>query len=73
MDIFKQMYSEENVKRLGYFKYDYIKSIVDGFPESKLYAARQMWSLLSFEVWRSMFIEGDFKGKPRGFKKALTV
>jgi len=71
MDIFKELYSEKNVKKLDYFKYEYIKKMISDFKKSKLYYARQMWSLLVFELWRRIFIENDFRKKPKLFDKIL--
>jgi asparagine synthase (glutamine-hydrolysing) len=63
-EIFNQYYSQENVKRMGFFDYQYIQHILDGFEKSKLYCGRQLWNLLIFELWRKTFIERENIGKP---------
>jgi len=57
-EVFVQLFSEESVKRLGLFDYRYITHILEGFKDSRLYYARQAFTLLSFEIWRRIFIEG---------------
>jgi len=63
-DIFGQVFSKPEVKKTKYFKYDYIKRIINHYKKSKLYYSRQVWTLLIFEIWRKIFIEGD-PCKPR--------
>ena len=63
-EIFNQVFSESEVKKRKYLKYDYIKRIIKHHKRSKLYYSRQIWTLLIFEFWRKIFIEGNPR-KPR--------
>ncbi len=38
-----------------------IKKLSDSYKSSKLIAGRQIWTLITFELWRRMFMEGNVK------------
>lgn len=50
---------KETIKRQGYFDYSYIEKIRKNYSKSRLYYARQMWSLLTFQLWHRIFLEND--------------
>jgi len=58
MDIAKMILSRENINKAGIFNYNYIEKMFNNYNRSKLFYSRQLWCLLTFEVWRKMFIEG---------------
>lgn len=49
----------ETIKRQGYFDYAYIEKIRRNYSKSRLYYARQLWSLLAFQLWHRIFIENE--------------
>lgn len=58
MDVVKQVLSKQNINRTGIFNYSYVEKMFNNYDKSKLFYSRQLWCLLTFEVWRKMFIEG---------------
>lgn len=52
-----ELLSEEYINKQGIFNYNYIKKINHGFEKSKLFYSRQLWSLLTFQIWYKQFIE----------------
>ena len=65
MDISKQMLSEENVKKRNIFNYNYIEKIFKNFKKSKLFYSRQLWSLITFELWYKIYIEEQTNSLPK--------
>ena len=51
--------SQQNIERQGYFNYEYIAKVKEGFENSRLFYARQLWNILTFQLWHKKFIE-DF-------------
>jgi asparagine synthase (glutamine-hydrolysing) len=49
--------SKESVRERGFFKYAHIQKMLDNYKESKLYYARQLWSILNFEIWQKIYID----------------
>ncbi|HJX05859.1 MAG TPA: asparagine synthase (glutamine-hydrolyzing) [Candidatus Nanoarchaeia archaeon] len=45
--------------RQGIVDHNYVKKIMDNYKEGKLFYARQLWTLLSFELWYRTFIEKE--------------
>jgi len=64
-DLVKQIFSEKNVKKRGYFKYSHISHIIENFQKSKLFYSRQLWNLLTFELWHRIFIDNTNLKKPK--------
>jgi len=48
----------------GYLKDGYINKIFDNFKKSPLYYSRQIWSLLTFELWHKIYIDRDDTSRP---------
>ena len=66
LEISKQALSEGKIKKQGIFDYRYIEKIWKNYDDSRLFYARQLWSLLCFQLWHKMFIEENmtkFSGK----------
>jgi len=51
------MLSKSAIEQQGLFKHDAIKKMLDKFSTSQLFYARQLWSVLSFQMWYKQFIE----------------
>jgi asparagine synthase (glutamine-hydrolysing) len=45
--------------REGILNHHYVKKIVENYNEGKLFYARQLWTLLNFELWYRTFIEKE--------------
>ena len=57
--LIKELLSEKYVNKQKIFNYEYIKKLQDNFNNSKLYYSRQLWSLLTFQIWYKQFIENE--------------
>jgi len=55
----QEMLSESTVVKRGYFRYEYIKSILDRHNSQREDWSWQIWSLLNFEIWHRIFIDGE--------------
>ena len=53
-----------SIKRRGYFNYGPIRRMFEKFDGSKLYYSRQLWSLLSFEIWYRTFLDREDISRP---------
>ena len=49
--------SKNNIDKHGLFNSYYIEKIKNNFDNSPLFYARQLWSLLTFQIWYEEFIE----------------
>jgi len=58
-EITKQIFSKENIEKVGLFNYNYISHAMKNFNTSKLYYGRQIWSLLTFQIWYKIYIENE--------------
>jgi asparagine synthase (glutamine-hydrolysing) len=45
--------------RQGILNHNYVKKIMDNYKEGKLFYARQLWTLLNFELWHRTFIQKE--------------
>jgi asparagine synthase (glutamine-hydrolysing) len=45
--------------RQGILDHNMVKKLKDNYAKGKLYYARQIWTLLNFEIWHKMFIEKE--------------
>ena len=57
VEIAKQVLSKEEITKQGIFDHGYISRAWNDYKNSRLYYARQLWSLLCFQLWHKMFIE----------------
>ncbi len=53
----EQFLSRKNIERHGYFNHYYIEKLLQNYEKSRLYSARQLWNLLTFEIWHRIYIE----------------
>ncbi len=53
----EEFLSQKNIQRHGYFRYAYIQNMLKNYEKSRLYYARQLWNLLTFEIWHRIYIE----------------
>jgi len=51
--------SREYVERQGIFNYAYIEKMRKGFNKSKLFYSRQLWALLTFQIWYRQYIKNE--------------
>jgi asparagine synthase (glutamine-hydrolysing) len=56
-ELTKQVLDEEIIKKQGFFNYRYIEKIFKNYGKSRLFYSRQLWSLLSFQLWHKVYIE----------------
>lgn len=64
-DIMERVFLKSKTANGEYFKYNQVKKIIQRYDKSKLYYDRQLWSLLSFDVWYKIYIENDNMKKPQ--------
>ena len=57
LDISKQLLSKEEIAKQGIFDYRYIDNVWKNYKKSRLFYARQLWSLLCFQLWYEIFID----------------
>ncbi|MGV8150749.1 MAG: asparagine synthase (glutamine-hydrolyzing) [Candidatus Woesearchaeota archaeon] len=57
-DLANMILSKENMSSGKYFNHDKIKKLLDNKNSSMLHS-RQLWSLVTFEVWYKHFIDSD--------------
>jgi len=57
--VFEEMLSEKLIKKQGYFDYSYVQKMFNGYKNSRLFYARQLWNLLSFQLWHRIYIEKE--------------
>ncbi|MBD3313500.1 asparagine synthase (glutamine-hydrolyzing) [Candidatus Woesearchaeota archaeon] len=55
----ESLLSEKEVSKHGLFNQYQIKKMFDGFSRSKMYYARQMWTLMNFQIWHKIYIQGE--------------
>src|SRR3989344_2398086 len=58
-EITKQILSKEALQREGFFSPDYLDKVWKGYKNSSIFYARQLWSLLTFEVWLHTYIHQE--------------
>jgi asparagine synthase (glutamine-hydrolysing) len=51
----------EKAKKRNYFNYEYVEYIINEHLAGRGYHEHKLWSLLWFELWHRMFIDGDLK------------
>lgn len=53
----REHFTKEKVERRGYFDYNYIKSLIDNRKKNPFLIDRQLFALLSLEIWHSIFVD----------------
>ncbi len=51
--------SEKEIRKQGFFSYSYVEKAFRNYKSSPLFYGRQLWSLLTFQLWHKIFIEGE--------------
>ncbi|MEK6875356.1 MAG: asparagine synthase (glutamine-hydrolyzing) [Nanoarchaeota archaeon] len=59
LQIKEDLLSENYIKKQGIFNYKYIDKVNKNFDNSRLFYARQLWSLITFQIWYKKFIENE--------------
>ena len=49
--------SEETIRKKGYFRYDYIKWMLDEHNSGRRNFSDQLWALIVFEIWHQIYKE----------------
>lgn len=49
--------SKDYIKKQGLFNWDYIEEVNKNHKNSSLFYARQLWALITFQIWYRMYIE----------------
>jgi len=55
----EDLLSEHYLKKQGIFNPDYVKKMNKSFNNSRLFYSRQLWSLISFQIWYKLYIENE--------------
>jgi asparagine synthase (glutamine-hydrolysing) len=55
----KDLLSKTYINKQKIFNYSYLKKINQGFNKSKLFYSRQLWALISFQIWYKKYIENE--------------
>jgi asparagine synthase (glutamine-hydrolysing) len=66
----QDLLSKESLAKRGLIKHNYVEKLFNNYNKSKIYASRQLWTLLNFEVWARIYLDNDAK-KPKGFESIL--
>jgi len=53
----REYFTKEKVGKRGYFNYEYIKSLIDNRKKNPFLIDRQLFALLSLEIWHSIFAD----------------
>jgi asparagine synthase (glutamine-hydrolysing) len=56
-DSVHSLLSEKEIEKHGLFTDYQIRKMFEGFDKSKMYYARQMWTLMNFEIWHKIFMQ----------------
>ena len=51
--------NEEQVKKRGYFRYEYIRDLLDKMKTREFVYLKQVMSLVTLELWHQIFIDGE--------------
>ncbi len=55
----KELLEKKYLYKQKIFDYNYISKINKGFNKSKLFYSRQLWSLITFQIWYKIYIENE--------------
>ena len=58
-DFMKQILSQEELNKHKLFNKNYIEKINSELKRSRLFYMRQLWSLMSFQLWHKIFVEQE--------------
>jgi asparagine synthase (glutamine-hydrolysing) len=77
-ELVDEVLSKTSVKERGYFDYEYIHRLLERMQRCRdnnpfsLYYGRQLWTLLSLELWHRIFIDADRKTLGRASRHHLS-
>src|SRR3989338_2195585 len=54
---------EQTLRRQGYFQQAMIEKIKKNYATSPLFYARQLWTLINFQIWHKLYVEEDLAKK----------
>lgn len=57
MPVYEGLLSRQSIERQGYFNYSYVRKALDSYGRSRLFYSRQLWALITFQIWHKLFIE----------------
>ena len=55
----RDRFTEEKTEKRGYFKYEYVKGLIESRKKNPFLFDRQLFALLVFDIWHDQFIGGD--------------
>ena len=64
-ELAENILDEKNIKKRGYFSNAYVQKILREHNKSKLIYSRQIWSLMTLELWHQVFIDEEKVRKPK--------
>jgi asparagine synthase (glutamine-hydrolysing) len=67
-DMVGMILSPEHMSSKAYFNHAYIQKLMNA-SESSMLHSRQLWSLVTFEIWHKLFIASDTIQKPSSIDK----
>lgn len=61
-NVVENLLSKETIQTQGYFNYAAIEKMLEKYNTAPLFYARQLWTLLNFQIWHTIYIdETDYK------------
>ncbi|MBI3026897.1 asparagine synthase (glutamine-hydrolyzing) [Candidatus Woesearchaeota archaeon] len=57
--------SKSSICKGRYFNQDAIRKIIRNYEKSSLYYGRQLWGIISFDIWHRIYIENENIEKPK--------
>ncbi len=55
----QDLLAKKYIEKQGIFDYDYISKINKNYKPSPLFYSRQLWALLTFQIWYKQYIENE--------------
>ncbi len=55
----RDRFTKEKTEKRGYFKYEYVKGLIESRKKNPFLFDRQLFALLVFDIWHDQFIGGD--------------
>jgi len=52
----EELLSKSYIQKQNIFDYNYIDKVNKGFSKSKLFYSRQLWTLITFQIWHKQYI-----------------
>ena len=58
MGVVDNLLSAQKINEQRYFNSSQITKIIDKYDTAPLFYARQLWTLLTFQIWHAIYIDG---------------